>query len=185
MEASIGRVGQRTVGGRTIHRAAIVALACTGHVDPCSYQLILERFPLRDGDVWKSGERDQRNCAKAKYATPVHEDPPHMPTSINYATVHARCPQWVSLDKARIEHNVSASGASRPNRRWPGLVEHDCRAMIQALTEGPNHALRTLRRRMDCHQTDAAQQAARRAASERPARPQWHLLGLAVRSTMA
>jgi hypothetical protein len=26
-----------------------------------------------------------------------------MPMSINYATVHARCPQWISLDEARIE----------------------------------------------------------------------------------
>src|SRR5262245_65416780 len=102
MEASIGRVGQRTPGGRTIHRAAIVSLARAGHVDPCSYQLILERFPLRDGDVWKSRDRDQRNCAKAKYTTPVHEDLPHMPMSINYATGHPRCPQWVLVAQKRF-----------------------------------------------------------------------------------
>src|SRR5262245_7348804 len=102
MEASIGRVGQRTPGGRTIHRAAIVSLARAGHVDPCSYQLILERFPLRDGDVWKSRDRDQRNCAKAKYTTPVHEDLPHMPMSINYATGHPRCPAMGHSRRSRF-----------------------------------------------------------------------------------
>src|SRR5690242_6879 len=98
MEASIGRVGQRTPGGRTIHRAAIVALARAGHVDPCSYQLILEGFPLSDGDVWKSSDRDQRNCAKAKYTTPVHEDASHMPMSIK-----------ATLRGNRIVRNGSAS----------------------------------------------------------------------------
>ena len=36
---------------------------------------------------------------------------------------------------------------------------------------------------MDSHRTDAAEQAARRATGERPACPQWHLLGVAIRST--
>jgi 2,4-dienoyl-CoA reductase-like NADH-dependent reductase (Old Yellow Enzyme family) len=31
-----------------------------------------------------------------------------------------------------------------------------------------------------CHQADAAQQTARRAAGERPSRPQWHLLPRAL-----
>ena len=33
---------------------------------------------------------------------------------------------------------------------------------------------------MGSHQTDAAEQAARRTAGERPACPQWHLLGLTI-----
>src|SRR6516225_5965823 len=38
---------------------------------------------------------------------------------------------------------------------------------------------------MGRHQAVPAEQTAWRAACERPARPQWHLLGLAVRRTMA
>src|SRR6187402_2059595 len=38
---------------------------------------------------------------------------------------------------------------------------------------------------MGRHQAAPAEQAAWRAACERPARPQWHLLGLAVRCAMA
>src|SRR5947209_19714974 len=38
---------------------------------------------------------------------------------------------------------------------------------------------------MDCHQADAAEQAARRTTSKRPSRPQWHLLGLAIWSAVA
>jgi hypothetical protein len=38
---------------------------------------------------------------------------------------------------------------------------------------------------MGRHQAVPAEQAAWRAACERPARPQWHLLGLAVRCAMA
>jgi transposase len=36
---------------------------------------------------------------------------------------------------------------------------------------------------MDCHQADATEQAAWRSSGERPSRPQWHLLGLAIRSS--
>ena len=45
--------------------------------------------------------------------------------------------------------------------------------------------LRTYRPRMDCHQADAAEQAAWRSTSERPACPQRHLLGVAVRGALA
>ena len=38
---------------------------------------------------------------------------------------------------------------------------------------------------MGRHQTDAAQQAARGSSGERPSYPQWHLLGFAIRSTLA
>jgi len=38
---------------------------------------------------------------------------------------------------------------------------------------------------MGCHQADAAEQAAWRSSGERPTCPQWHFLGLAIRSTLA
>jgi hypothetical protein len=37
---------------------------------------------------------------------------------------------------------------------------------------------------MGCHQADAAEQAAWRSSGERPTCPQWHFLGLAIRSTL-
>src|SRR5215813_8799188 len=38
---------------------------------------------------------------------------------------------------------------------------------------------------MDCHKADAAEQATWRSSGERPTCPQWHLLGLAIWSTLA
>src|SRR5262245_46074245 len=63
----------------------------------------------------------------------------------------------------------------------PLRVDGADRDVIQAPKTGAsNHALRTHRFRMGRHQAVPAEQAAWRAACERPARPQWHLLGLAA-----
>ena len=40
---------------RAWQTAAISPLGSAGNVNPCSYQLILERFPLRYGDVGIAG----------------------------------------------------------------------------------------------------------------------------------
>ena len=46
-------------------------------------ELILERLSLCHTAVRQHRSRDQCNRAKAKYKTPVHDEAPHMPMSIN------------------------------------------------------------------------------------------------------
>jgi hypothetical protein len=70
------------------------------------------------------------------------------------------------FEELKLSTMSPLSGASRPNPCRHGIVEPGFQAMIQALTKGPNHPLRTLRQGVDCHQADAAQQAARRAKGE-------------------
>jgi len=67
----------------------------------------------------------------------------------------------------------AASGLSHERCVWPVARGSNFQTELE-------HALRTRRLQMDCHKVDAAQQAAWRAADERPPCPQWHLLGLAI-----
>src|ERR1700687_4802221 len=66
---------------------------------------------------------------------------------------------------ARIS-NYTPYESQPGSQRMSAATSAGCQVVIQALTEGPNHALRTFRQRMNCHQADAAQQDARRAKGE-------------------
>src|SRR5262249_24886569 len=52
-------------------------------------------------------------------------------------------------------------------------------------TGASNHALRTQRSRMGCHQAVSAEQTARCPACERPPCSEWHLLGSTIWRTVA
>src|SRR5829696_8929812 len=80
--------------------------------------------------------------------------------------------------KARSVLDYLVSTEARRRGRLPG---HD--SSLQ--TGASNHALRTHRPRMGSHQADAAGQAARCPACERPPCPERHLLGFAIRRTVA
>jgi hypothetical protein len=61
---------------------------------------------------------------------------------------------------------------------------------FQAVVQAPKPRARIMRYELTDyewvrHQANAAEQAAPRTTGERPSRPQWHLLGVAIRRTLA
>ena len=110
-------------------------------------------------------------------------------TSRDVTAGHCRCPEGGIFDRlSQFCLPVHVRFAPKPHLTLKGDkqggIEVGQRAVIQAPKPGDsNHALRTHRSRMGCHQTDAAEQAARRSKGKRPSRAQRHLFGLTVRST--
>jgi hypothetical protein len=76
-------------------------------------------------------------------------------------------PLTVKLDKTQREHNTSAFGRTASKRPLGELALSLTSKRDSKLPNwGSNHALRTHRRGVLCHQANVAEQAARRTAGE-------------------